>query len=69
MIFAASGCPGCKREEGYQAFQAPLRDQFAIAALTGVTESMGVLNEGAVARKCYLIADAMLSERSKGREG
>ncbi|RLI66898.1 MAG: hypothetical protein DRO67_00605 [Candidatus Asgardarchaeum californiense] len=46
-----------------------LRDQFAMSALIGVLSSLTLGNEYAVAQEIaeqsYLIADAMLKERSK----
>ena len=46
-----------------------LRDQFAMAALTGViAPTMGTWNANKVAQSCYLIADAMLKQREEGRD-
>lgn len=42
-----------------------LRDQFAMAALTGLMVGVSIYNSTAMAESAYKLADAMLKEREK----
>jgi hypothetical protein len=44
-----------------------LRDQFAMAALTGVIRTFGGFNPDAFAKSCYKMADAMLAAREENK--
>lgn len=46
-----------------------LRDEFAMAALDIAAERPGTKDAAGLAKVAYEVADAMLAERSKGREG
>ncbi len=46
-----------------------LRDEFAMAALTGLMVHSTTTRPAFDAEVAYEMADAMLAERSKGREG
>lgn len=49
--------------------QPTLRDQFAMAALTGILSKLGInVNDREMASYAYVFADAMLKERAKVRE-
>lgn len=45
---------------------ATLRDQFAMAALTGILARTGVASHAGLADECWRVADAMLAAREGG---
>lgn len=58
--------PHTQREWAERQYGEPiksLRDEYAMAALPGIMESIGCANPAAVARDAYAIANAMMAER------
>jgi hypothetical protein len=49
----------------YAQLEKTLRDEFAMAALTGYTSNLDEFYVHEVVKSCYIVADAMMKERHK----
>ncbi len=49
----------------YAQLKKTLRDEFAMAALTGYVSNLDEFYVDGVVKSCYIVADAMLKERHK----